>query len=146
MRVIQSPGQVTQVVIVPNVPAEIVAPLRLNNKGGVAFTTDPAVRARQHILAIAMTTPGERVMRPTYGAGLQQLTFQSNPAMFGVALQRLQQALQVTEGGFTVTDVAFKNSGQSPGTVLFQVTFTVDNDPTQHQALFDFNGHFVGTT
>jgi hypothetical protein len=145
---IQQPGQVAIVVITPNTPAEILVPLQLDGANQVAFTTDPVQRALQHILSIAMTSPGERVMRPTYGVGLQRLTFEN---MDGVNLSLLLNTLQTAynnsdDGGFTVTNVSAVPSAQSPTTLQVSISYQLDQDNTIHEAVFDSSGNYVGST
>lgn len=146
---INTPGQLTQAVIVPNTPVEMLSPFQLNESGLVSFTTDPLRRAYLHILAVALTAPGERVMRPTYGAGLFGLVFQPGSAgLLQTTLQRLQQGLAAgdPETSYNIIDVQFVPSQDAPSTYYFSVSFTINRDPTLHTALFDFNGKFVGTT
>lgn len=145
--VIDTPSGVAVVVITPTSPAEIDAPFRFDQTGLVAFTTDPADRARQHILSVAFTLPGERVMRPTYGAGLQSLVFETgNEMVFLEALDRLQTVYDNADGEYTVTDVSLVPSNQQLGTWLFSVTFKLNQDAMVHEALFDASGNLVGTT
>lgn len=146
---INTPGQLTQAVIVPNTPAELVPPVQVNVSGEIVSTTDPVLRAQLHILAVAMTTPGERVMRPTYGAGVLGIVFeQASAGLLESTLQRLQQALGAgdPEASYSVNDVQLVPSTQIEGSYNFLVDFNVNRDPANHTALFDFNGNFVGTT
>ena len=141
------PGSVTTVIITPVSPAEIDTPFRFGTEGLVAFTTDPVRRAQEHIIAVAFTRPGERPMRPTYGAGIQSLVFENNDlALFQAALTKLKDAYVSADGDFSVTDVTLKPSNQEAGTWLFAVTYMLNQDPNVHQAVFDTTGNFVGTT
>lgn len=57
------------------VDREIVTPFRLDASGRIATTADPATRGRQTLLAYLVTSPGERVMRPTWGTPLKGSVF-----------------------------------------------------------------------
>ena len=50
-------------------------PLRFDHRGRTAESTD-ARYVRELIEAVLFTAPGERVMRPDFGAGLAQLVFE----------------------------------------------------------------------
>lgn len=54
----------------------ISIPFRIADNGRVAVTTDIEEAARQRILDVLVTTKGERVMRPIYGAGAYDLLFE----------------------------------------------------------------------
>lgn len=54
----------------------ISVPFRIADNGRVAVTTDIEEAARQRIMDVLVTTKGERVMRPIYGAGAYDLLFE----------------------------------------------------------------------
>jgi len=58
---------------------EILQPFGLTPYGSVAITDDPNVQARQHIESILATSPGERVMLPSYGVPLKGFVFRPSP-------------------------------------------------------------------
>lgn len=67
---------------------------RHDSRGRTA-TTDDSDHIRDLIHQLLFTTPGERVMRPSLGSGLLQLTFAPNSQELGAATQMLvQSALQ----------------------------------------------------
>lgn len=143
MSVINTPGGISNVVIPPS-NYEIAQPFHIDSTGGVAVLTDPVQAAIQHLLMIALTNPGERVMRPSYGAGLSGLVFASSPmADFSRAAAILQDAYNQYDGGFASVQVSVQQ--QDVGTYVFSVTFTLDQDPTIHQAVFDYAGNLIGT-
>ncbi len=51
-------------------------PFHVGAAGEIAFSEDPVRIAGQHLTSALGTTPGERVMRPEYGSGLQSYAFQ----------------------------------------------------------------------
>lgn len=54
----------------------ISVPFRIAENGRVATTSDIEEAAKQRILDVLVTTKGERVMRPIYGAGAYDLLFE----------------------------------------------------------------------
>lgn len=62
---------------------------------GRTATTDGPDHVRDLILQVLMTAPGERVMRPDFGAGLLALVFEPNGSLLAATTQMLvQSALQ----------------------------------------------------
>lgn len=62
---------------------------------GRTATTDGPDHVRDLILQVLMTAPGERVMRPDFGAGLLALVFEPNSSLLAATTQMLvQSALQ----------------------------------------------------
>jgi phage baseplate assembly protein W len=61
---------------------------------------------REAILIILQTSPGERVMRPEFGAGLQAFTFElANTTTMALVKHRVQEALVAWEPRIDVLDV-----------------------------------------
>jgi phage baseplate assembly protein W len=143
MSVINASGQVSTTLVLPDVTAELATPFRVDSTGALAVITDQVQRAVAHILAVAFTMPGERVMRPGIGIGVQRMVFENNiPAQFAQAANAMQASLTNIDGGFVVTTVnAVEQDG---GTWVFSVSFTIDQDPVTHTALFDYQGNLSG--
>ncbi len=69
-------------------------PFCFDSRGRTA-STDDADHIRDLIEQVLFTSPGERVMRPTFGSGLMQLVFAPNSSELATATQFLVQgALQ----------------------------------------------------
>jgi phage baseplate assembly protein W len=69
-------------------------PYHFDGRGRTA-TTDDADHVRDLIEQVLFTTPGERVMRPDFGAGLLALVFEPNSSTLAATTQFLvQSALQ----------------------------------------------------
>jgi phage baseplate assembly protein W len=65
-------------------------PFRVDDRGRTAEAgADDHIR--QMIELLVLTNPGERVNRPTFGAGLQQMVFAPNSPELAAALQFLVQ-------------------------------------------------------
>jgi phage baseplate assembly protein W len=73
--------------------AGAIAGFELNASGGLA-TVDGDASVRQAVLLLLTTRPGERVMRPSYGCGLEQLAFNPNDdTTAGLAIHYVRKAL-----------------------------------------------------
>jgi phage baseplate assembly protein W len=73
---------------------DIAFPFHLDSRGRTA-TADLDAHVRHLIEQVLFTQPGERVNRPTFGCGLQQLLFAPNSPELASATQYLVQgALQ----------------------------------------------------
>lgn len=143
MSVINTPGGISQVVTQP-AEYEISQPFRFDSTGGLAAVTDPLQVAIQHLMAIAFTMPGERVMRPNYGVGIQGLVFSDSTLTdFTRAAAVLQQAYSQYEGGFVSAQVSVRQ--METGTYVFSVSFIVGQDPNVHEAVFDAAGNLIGS-
>ncbi len=73
--------------------AYMTFPLRITKSG--AATSSRIDHIREQIEQILFTTPGERVFRPEFGAGVLRLVFEPNEDSLAALLtRRLQSALQ----------------------------------------------------
>ena len=70
---------------------EINYPFRIDGRGRVARTKDYDTHIRQLIEQLLFTEPGERVNRPEFGSGLQQLLFAPNSGELATTTQFLVQ-------------------------------------------------------
>lgn len=67
-------------------------PFRITSKG--AATSHRAAHVREQIEQILFTSPGERIFRPEFGAGVRRQIFEpNNSALATLLLRRLQSAL-----------------------------------------------------
>jgi len=53
-------------------------PYQMSGSGRTATTDDRARRVRNLLYAVLFTAPGERVMRPEFGSGIQEMLFDAN--------------------------------------------------------------------
>jgi hypothetical protein len=139
------PGQVSTVTVPPG-SIEISVPFSIDPSGDIAVVSDPVRRACQYLQALALTSPGERVMRPTYGVGLRRMVFENSTlADFKEAALQLQSAfLRADLGNISNVSVSVATA---PGNVfLFQATFTLEQDTQLHRAVFNYKGQLVGSS
>lgn len=84
--------------------ANVDFPFHFDSRGRTA-QTDDADHIRDLIYQVLFTSPGERVMRPTFGSGLLQLVFAPNSDVLAATTQMLVQgALQQWLGDLIVVE------------------------------------------
>jgi uncharacterized protein len=100
-------------------------PVTLDGRGGVAAVgLEDAVR--QAVWIVLSTAPGERVMRPDFGAGLADLVFAPNtPATHGLVASAVRDALVDWEPRIDVLDVAVTADPAQPTRLLVEVDYAV---------------------
>ena len=81
-------------------------PIKVNAKGGLDWSSGPG-RIRDAIWIILSTAPGERVMRPTFGAGAESFVFEPNSVALQVRMaETIKDALTQWEPRIELVDVA----------------------------------------
>jgi phage baseplate assembly protein W len=84
--------------------ANVDFPFHFDSRGRTA-ESDGADHIRDLIFQVLFTSPGERVMRPTFGSGLLQLVFAPNSDVLAATTQMLVQgALQQCLGDLIVVE------------------------------------------
>lgn len=115
---------------------ELAAPFSLTPSGGIAAVTTPGDMVQQHLKSLVSTSPGDRVMLPTYGVALAGYVFglsadEVGPVITGdvrraiqqwepaVNLQNVQTMIADTSEGLVAVDVEY-----SPGATVTSATTT----------------------
>src|SRR5947209_16358960 len=88
----------------------------------VAFEEDN----RQAIRIVLGTNPGERVMRPDFGAGLKAFVFEPvNPTTLARVEARVRDSLIAWEPRINVLAVQVRPQGNPPSTLLIDLSYRV---------------------
>lgn len=119
---------------------------------GVGFAFPPCLEAdgeialaayeediRQSIRIILGTNPGERVMRPDFGAGLNAFLFE--PISFATmqrVKQRVEEALIDWEPRIEVEVVRVSNDRSEPGKLLISIDYRVRATNTRSNLVYPF--------
>jgi phage baseplate assembly protein W len=91
--------------------------------GGALDYAEGVEKVRQSILLILDTDPGERIMRPTFGAGLRRYLMKPNtPANRALLGQDVSDALATWEPRIRV-DSVLVTPGDDPSEVIIQITY-----------------------
>jgi phage baseplate assembly protein W len=81
---------------------------------------------RQAVLIVLLTNPGERVMRPTFGAGLNDFLFEPiNPTTMSIIEQRVEDSLIDWEPRIDVISVAVSPSDKNVATLIIDITYRI---------------------
>jgi uncharacterized protein len=100
-------------------------PFKPNAHHQLKWSSGPA-RLQDAIWILLSTCPGERVMRPTYGAGAPNQLFQPNSAIGRAALaQSISQALVQWEPRISVVQVTVDPSPDVDSQVLATITYSI---------------------
>jgi phage baseplate assembly protein W len=118
--------------------AELDFPYHFSNLGRTA-TTDRDDHVRDLIEQVLFTAPGERVMRPDFGAGLLALVFEPNSSAVAAATQMLVMGslqlylshLIAVEAVEVVNDDAI---------LRIDISYSLLDDRTTHLASFTMPG------
>jgi phage baseplate assembly protein W len=116
------------------------APLSLDPRGEIALAAYEE-DIRQAILIILGTSPGERVMRPDFGAGLRDLVFEPlNDTTIALAQDRVERALIEWEPRIDVQQVAVSIDQGRPklGQLLINISYVVRATNTSYNLVYPF--------
>lgn len=98
-------------------------PPRIGEDGRVAWS-EGAENIRDAIRVILLTEPGERLMRPDFGAGLGRFLFEPNTVTTRRAIEEaITAALRDWEPRITVESVVVDEDADDPRSALATVTY-----------------------
>ncbi len=98
-------------------------PPRIGEDGRVAWS-EGAENIRDAIRVILLTEPGERLMRPDFGAGLGRFLFEPNTVTTRRAIEEaITTALRDWEPRITVESVVVDEDADDPRSALATVTY-----------------------
>lgn len=120
---------------------EIAQPFNIDATGAVAYDVDPVAWARNHILAVLLTNPGERVMRPSYGVGIYSFVWENpDPLVEQQMLTNIRQAVNIWEPNVTLHELAFVPQPDFSGIMYLEISFSLGSAPTVHTVTFSLGG------
>jgi uncharacterized protein len=102
-------------------------PVDVDSRGGVSVSAMHD-EIEQAITMIIGTSPGERVMRPTFGCRIHELVFAPNdPSTYGLARRYIMEALGMWEPRIDVTAVTISptTSERDAGVLLITVSYVI---------------------
>jgi len=99
-------------------------PVKVNASGGLNWSSG-ADRIRDAIWIVLGTAPGERVMRPTFGAGIQNFVFEPNSAAARAHLaSAVSSALTTWEPRIDIANIEV-SVGDEPNLVNISIDYTI---------------------
>jgi uncharacterized protein len=100
-------------------------PPRIGPDGRVAWSEGEA-NIREGIRIVLMVAPGERLRRPTFGAGLDRYLFEPNTTATRRQLEeRIRRAITAWEPRVLVEGVEVVEDREDPNAALATVTFRI---------------------
>lgn len=113
-------------------------PVQFESDGSISMAAHDE-DIRQAIRIILGTNPGERVMRPEFGAGLMSFVFEPlNTTTLALIRRRVETALIDWEPRIQVQDVMVSSDPSESGKVLIEVGYSVRASNTQFNLVYPF--------
>jgi phage baseplate assembly protein W len=128
---------------VEEMPKEIVGqgwsfPPRIDAQGGIALTNERN-ELDQSILIILGTSPGQRVMRPTFGCRLHELVFAPNNSYTAAQARRyVQEALGMWEPRINVTRIDVYPDPQATNRLMIEIAYEVKANHDRRSLVYPF--------
>ncbi|MFI8327078.1 GPW/gp25 family protein [Streptomyces sp. NPDC085529] len=117
------------------------APVAVGPLGEIEPAGD-ADKVRQSILLILRTGRGERVMRPDFGAGLDDFLYEPVSATTAELVRhRVEQALVVWEPRIDAVEVAVSASERDAGRLDVEVRYRIRSSNTFYNLVYPFFLH-----
>lgn len=124
-------------------PEEIIGqgwafPPRVGPQGGIALTHDRN-EIDQAIHIILSTSPGERVMRPTFGCRLHDLVFDPNNSHTAARARRyVEEALGMWEPRINVTQVGVTQDRDQDNALIIEIQYEIKATHDQRSLVYPF--------
>jgi hypothetical protein len=113
-------------------------PIKVNAKGGLDWSAGSA-RIQAAIWIILSTSPGERLMLPSFGAGIKEYVFESNSQLVCARLQSvIQKALTKWEPRIQVVSVQATPSPDQASLVLISINYQIRNSNELYNMVYPF--------
>ena len=113
-------------------------PITVNAKGGIDWSEGPD-RISDAIWIIIKTSLGERVMRPTFGAGVNDFVFQSNSSLIRTQLvASIKQALLKWEPRINLKQVIANPVTGEPSQVLVSIEYAIRDTNELFNVVYPF--------
>jgi phage baseplate assembly protein W len=117
----------------------IAFPPRIGPDGRVAWSSG-AQNVRESIRIILQTSLQERIMRPSFGGGLEQFLYESNTLATRTQIEeRTQRALARWEPRAAVEDVSAETVPDEPSAVELTIAYTVRDTGTRERVRLTLN-------
>ena len=102
-----------------------VFPPKIDAQGGLALTNEIS-ELEQAITIILTTSPGQRVMRPTFGCRLHELVFAPNNSQTAARARRhVEDALRMWEPRITLVEVEARPDPDNAQNLLITIQYEV---------------------
>ena len=115
-----------------------VFPPQIGAQGGLALTHERS-EIDQAIYIILSTSPGERVMRPTFGCRLHELVFAPNNSHTAARARRyVEEALGMWEPRIRVLQVDVTQDAEADNTLVIGIRYEIKATHDQRSLVYPF--------
>ncbi len=115
-----------------------VFPPQIGAQGGIALTHERS-EIDQAIYIILSTSPGERVMRPTFGCRLHELVFAPNNSHTAARARRyVEEALGMWEPRIRVIQVDVQQDAEADNTLVIGIRYEIKATHDQRSLVYPF--------
>lgn len=115
-----------------------VFPPKIGAQGGIALT-QKRNEIEQAIHIILSTSPGERVMRPTFGCRLHDIVFAPNNSHTAAQAQRfVQEALGMWEPRINVIKVNVRQDTEQASCLFIEIEYEIKASHDQRSLVYPF--------
>lgn len=113
-------------------------PIRIDGRGGFMFSREEQ-SIEEAIWFILSTAPGERIMRPEFGCGINDYVFAPNDVSTRGSLAHLvQETLIRWEPRIDVIDVVVDNQPEQPNLLLIRIDYRIRTNNAHHNMVYPF--------
>lgn len=112
-------------------------PPAFDGRTGGALMVEQMDDVQESLHILLSTTPGERVMRPTYGCNLRRLVFEPlNESTLTEMRSTIEQAVLFFEVRITLESVEFDLEEAHAGVLRIRLEYTVRTTNSRHNMVF----------
>ena len=104
-----------------------VVPLVIDNQDGVKLTKNFEEVAKQNLLMVLLTDPGERIMYPDFGAGLKKLLFENHSVVLSEEIQAsIKDQVKLYLPYITIINLDGSDSSEDYYTYFLRIRYAID--------------------
>lgn len=124
-------------------PGELIGrgwafPMHIGAQGGLALSNETS-ELDQSINIILSTTPGERVMRTSFGSRLHELLFEPcNARTLSLVVEYTREALSMWEPRIEINDIIAYQDSWITGRILIEIEYTAKNSNDPRSLVYPF--------
>jgi phage baseplate assembly protein W len=113
-------------------------PPKIDHQGGFGLTTERN-ELQQSINIILSTSPGQRVMRPTFGCRLQEIVFHPNNNHTAAQVKRyVEEALGMWEPRIRIKEVKVNPDSDGGNRLLITIDYEVKSTRDRRSLVYPF--------
>lgn len=113
-------------------------PPQIDPQGGVSLT-NPRNEIQQSIWVILSTSPGQRVMRPSFGCRLQEMVFAPNNSHTAAQVRRyVEEALGMWEPRIDLVQVRVHPDPQEAARLTIEIEYEVKTTRDRRSLVYPF--------